>query len=142
MNKRSRIDSSILKSIAAASLGALAVIVVAGSLWTPAGAQTQPTKGTGGPKIAAIKACAEKSGITLNSLAALKQLTTAQRTTLKQCLASSGITFGGPKIAAIKACAEKSGITLNSLAALKQLTPAQRTALKQCVEASRSGGSI
>jgi predicted xylose isomerase-like sugar epimerase len=142
MNKRSRIDSSILKSIAAASLGALAVIVVAGSLWTPASAQTQQPKGTGGPKIAAIKACAEKSGITLNSLAALKQLTTAQRTALKQCLASSGITFGGPKIAAIKACAEKSGITLNSLAELKQLTTAQRTALKQCVDASRSGGSI
>jgi predicted xylose isomerase-like sugar epimerase len=142
MYKRSRIDSSILKSIAVVGLGALAMVVVIGSLWTPVGAQTQPPKGTGRPKIAAIKACAEKGGITLNSLAALKQLTTAQRTALKQCLASNGITFGRPKIAAIKACAEKSGITLNSLAALKQLTTAQRNALKQCVEASRSGGLI
>jgi hypothetical protein len=80
MNKRSRIDSSILKSIAAAGIGALAVVVVAGSLWAPAGAQTQQPKGTGGPKIAAIKACAEKkSGITLNSIAALKQLSSAPR---------------------------------------------------------------
>jgi len=89
MNKRSRIDSSILKSIAAAGIGALAVVVVAGSLWAPAGAQTQQPKGTGGPKIAAIKACAEKSGITLNSIAALKQLSTAQRTALKQCVKAS-----------------------------------------------------
>ena len=142
MNKRSRIDSSILKSIAAAGIGALAVVVVAGSLWAPAGAQSQQSKGTGGPKIAAIKACAERSGITVNSLAALKQLSLAQRAALKQCLASSGMTFGGSKIAAIKACAEKSGITVNSLAALGQLSTAQRAALKQCVDASRSGGSI
>jgi hypothetical protein len=43
----------------------------------------------GGPKIAAIKACAEKNGITVNSLAALKQLSTAQRAALKQCVAAS-----------------------------------------------------
>jgi hypothetical protein len=89
MNQRSRIDSSILKPIAAAGIGALAVVVVAGSLWAPAGAQTQQPKGTGGPKVAAIKACAEKSGITLNSLAALKQLSTAQRIALKQCVNAS-----------------------------------------------------
>jgi predicted xylose isomerase-like sugar epimerase len=123
-------------------MGALAVVVVAGSFWAPAGAQTQQPVGALGPKIAAIKACAEKNGITLNSLAALKQLSTAQRAALKQCLVSSGVTFGLPKIAAIKACAEKIGITLNSLAALKQLSTAQRAALKQCVAASRSGGWI
>ena len=89
MNKRSWIDSSILKSIAAVGLGALAVVVVAGSLWAPAGAQTHQPNGTGGAKIAAIKACAAKSGITLNSLATLKQLSTAQRSALKQCVAAS-----------------------------------------------------
>ena len=135
------IDSSVWKSIAAAGLGALAVVVVAGSFWAPAGAQIQRPAGTSGSKIAAFKACAENSGITLNSLAALKQLSPAQRAALKQCLASNGVNIG-PKIAAIKACAEKSGITLNSLAALKQLSPAQRAALKQCVNASRSGGLI
>ena len=89
MKKRSRIDSSILKSIAAGGIGALVVVVVAGSLWAPAGAQSQQPKGTGGPKIAAIKACAEKSGITVNSLAALGQLSTAQRAALKQCVHAS-----------------------------------------------------
>src|SRR5215471_8913066 len=131
MKKRSWIDSSVLKSVAVAGMGALAVVVVAGSLWAPAGAQTQQPGGTLGSKIAAIKACAEKNGITLNSLAALKQLSAAQRNALKQCLASSGVTIGGSKIAAIKACAEKNGITLNALAALKQLSAAQRDALKQ-----------
>jgi hypothetical protein len=89
MNKRRRIDSSVFKSVAAAGMAALAVVVVAGSLWAPAGAQTQQPGGTIGSRIAAIKACAEKSGITLNSLADLKQLTTAQRAALKQCIIAS-----------------------------------------------------
>ena len=141
MMKRSRTHRSVGKSLAVATMSALAVVVAAGSLWAQAGAQNQQPKGIGGPKIAAIKACAEKNGITLNSLAALKQLSAAQRTALKQCLASNGVTLG-PKIAAIKACAEKNGITLNSLAALKQLSAAQIAALKQCVVGSVSSGGV
>src|SRR5215831_15296072 len=142
MNERSRTDSKFLKSIAAAGMGAIAAVVVMGSLWAPAGAQSQQPEGIGGPKVAAIKACAAKSGITVNSLAALQQLSAAQRAALKQCLASSGVTFRGPKVAAIKACAAKSGITVNSLAALQQLSAAQRAALKQCVDESLSDRSI
>ena len=89
MNTRSWLTSSVLKSIAAAGMGALAVVVVAGSFWAPAGAQTQQPAGTLGSKIAAIKACAAKNGITINSLAALKQLSTAQRAALKQCVDAS-----------------------------------------------------
>ena len=86
MKKRPRIESSVWKSIAAAGLGVLAAVVVAGSLWAPAGAQTQQPEGTIGAKITAIKTCAEKNGITLNSLADLKGLSTTQRAALKQCV--------------------------------------------------------
>ena len=129
---KSRLGSSSFRVLAAAGLSALMVVVVAGSLLAPAGAQTKPSAGAGS-KIAAIKACAEKAGITVNSLADLKQLSTDQRNALKQCLTSNGVNFGGPKIAAIKACAEKAGITVNSLADLKQLSTDQRNALKQCL---------
>src|SRR5262245_33848936 len=132
MKKRPRIDSSVLRSIAAAALGALAVVVVAGSLWAPAGAQTQQPEGTIGSKIAAIKACAEKSGITAHPPPALQYLATSLLTAPDPHPTSNGVTIGS-QIAAIKACAEKSGITLNSLADLKQLTTAQRAALKQCL---------
>jgi hypothetical protein len=117
-------------------MASLAVVVVAGSLLAPAGAQTQQPGAGLGSKISAIKACAAKNGITLNSLAALKQLTTAQRSALEHCVENSGIAANGSKISAIKACAAKNGITLNSLAALKQLTTAQRSALEHCVENS------
>ena len=122
MMRRSRTHRSVVKYLAAATMSALAVVVAVGSLSAPASAENQHPKGIGGPKIAAIKACAEKNGITLNSLAALKQLSTAQRTALKQCVASNSVTLG-PKIAAIKACAEKNGVTLNSLAASSSCPP-------------------
>ena len=89
MKKRPRINSSLLKSVAAAGLGALAVVVVAGSLFVPAGAQTKQPGGVSGSQIAAIKACAAKAGITLNSLADLNQLSTAQRAALKQCVTAT-----------------------------------------------------
>ena len=142
--KKSQLGSSRFRALTAVGLSALVVVVLAGSLLAPAGAQTQPSAGTGGAKIAAIKACAEKAGITVNSLADLKQLSTAQRSALKQCLTSNGVNLGGAgsKIAAIKACAEKAAITVNSLADLKQLSSSQIAALKQCVVGNLPNGMI